>query len=85
MNIPAIKDLIKNNVVQLNRYKSGNLFYTLYFFNKNAFDHHSAHQTYEFPVPINDVGEAEMKDEDKAIYFMRYIRKAIDNKTFVQI
>jgi hypothetical protein len=33
---------------------------------------------FEFPVPISDVGNALLKDEDKAISFMRYIRKHID-------
>ncbi|HEX4328942.1 MAG TPA: hypothetical protein VH105_19165 [Burkholderiales bacterium] len=28
-----------------------------------------------FPVPLDDIGGAEMLTEDKAILFMRYIRK----------
>jgi len=30
-----------------------------------------------FPVPIDDVGSAVMQGEDKAILFMRYIRKHV--------
>jgi hypothetical protein len=30
---------------------------------------------FEFPVPIDDVGDAVFLAEDKAILFMRYIRK----------
>ena len=30
---------------------------------------------FEFPVPIGDVGNATFLAEDKAILFMRYIRK----------
>lgn len=29
----------------------------------------------EFPVPIDDTGDATFLNEDKAILFMRYIRK----------
>ena len=32
-----------------------------------------------FPVPIDDVGEATFNKEDKAILFMRYIRKHVAN------
>lgn len=31
-----------------------------------------------FPVPIEDVGEATFMNEDKALLFMRYIRKHIE-------
>ena len=33
---------------------------------------------FEFPVPINDAGTATFIPEDKAMLFMRYIRKHID-------
>jgi hypothetical protein len=36
-----------------------------------------------FPVPLSDVGDATLDAQDKAIIFMRYIRKAIDEGTFV--
>lgn len=32
---------------------------------------------FEFPVPISDVGTATLKAEDKALLFMRYIRKHV--------
>jgi hypothetical protein len=85
MNLPSIKDLVKENTVRLNRFKSGNLFYIIYLFDQKMPDNHSAHRTWEFPVPISDVGEAEMRGGDKAIYFMRYIKKAIEDKTFIEI
>lgn len=31
-----------------------------------------------FPVPIEDIGDATFLAEDKAILFMRYIRKYIE-------
>ena len=33
---------------------------------------------FEFPVPTDDVGNATMLAQDKALLFMRYIRKHID-------
>lgn len=32
---------------------------------------------FEFPVPIEDIGNATFKAQDKAIFFMRYIRKHV--------
>lgn len=33
---------------------------------------------FEFPVPLDDVGNATLLAQDKALLFMRYIRKHID-------
>lgn len=33
---------------------------------------------FEFPVPIDDTGDGTFLAEDKALLFMRYIRKHID-------
>lgn len=35
---------------------------------------------YYFNVPLNDVGDGRLLSEDKAIIYMRWIRKAIENK-----
>lgn len=32
-----------------------------------------------FPVPIDDTGDASFNSDDKAILFMRWIRKALDS------
>ena len=34
---------------------------------------------FEFPVPIADCGDGVFLNEDKAILFMRYIRKHLEN------
>jgi len=39
---------------------------------------------FSFPVPLEDVGDATLEAEDKAITFMRYIRKAIEDGTFIK-
>ncbi len=41
--------------------------------------------TWSFPVPLEDIGEATLLKEDKAIIFMRYIRKAIQNNQFYKL
>lgn len=70
-----ITDLIKNNTVSFNRYRKGILYYSISFEN----------EIYEFPVPIEDIGDATFNSVEKAILFMRYIRKAMDEKTLVKI
>lgn len=39
---------------------------------------------YKFPVSLEDLGTATLLAEHKAITLMRYIRKALDGKTFVK-
>lgn len=56
--------MIKNKTVTFVFYKDGELWYT-------------TECGFEFPVPINDVGTASMNAEDKAILFMRWIKKQI--------
>ena len=39
---------------------------------------------YMFPVPLADIGDATLLATDKAMAFMRYIRQALEDKTFVK-
>lgn len=59
-----IKEMVKDKTVKFTRYRKGELYY-------------ETECGFEFPVPISDVGDATFKSEDKAILFMRYIRKHI--------
>ena len=61
-----IKELVKNNKVRFLFYRDGNLWYEV------------IEKGYEFPVPISDIGNATFLAEDKAILFMRYIRKHLE-------
>jgi len=70
-----IKDIIKDNKVHFSHYRAGYLYYNVNYDN----------ETFMFPVPIEDVGDATFLNVDKAIIFMRYIRKAIDEDTFVNV
>lgn len=61
----SIKDLVKDKKVYFQYYREGELWY-------------QTDDEFEFPVPISDIGNAIFLNEDKAILFMRYIRKHLD-------
>ena len=73
MKTPSLKELVKGKQVFFSHYRKGFMYYVV------------SHDEifYQFPVPIDDVGDATLLKEDKAMLFMRYIRKAIDNKELV--
>jgi hypothetical protein len=73
----------KDNTVKFTRYFDGNLWYVVDYYDGNGNPHDwsggmPARFTFEFPVPIADVGTATFLAEDKAILFMRYIRKHLE-------
>lgn len=59
-----IKDMVKDKKVTFKLYANGELWYV-------------TECGFEFPVPIDDVGTANMLAEDKALFYMRWIRKHI--------
>lgn len=70
-----IKQLIKGNYVHFSSFRQG-------FFHYNVLTNNGV---YSFPVPINDIGTGTMLATDKAISYMRWIRKAIEDKTFIKV
>jgi hypothetical protein len=70
----SIKDIIKGNYVKFHFLRANTAYYKIRFSGSD----------FMFPVPLDDLGEATLLAEDKAIMFMRYIRKAVDNKEFVK-
>lgn len=70
-----ITTLIKDNKVLFRRYRANYFYYGII----------SEGVLYEFPVPLEDIGDATLPNSDKAIMFMRYIRKAIADNTLVKI
>ena len=72
-----VKDIVKDNRVRFLRYRQGVMYY--------AVTAPGASAEHMFPVPLDDVGDATLQAEEKAITFMRYIRKAIDEGTFVSV
>ena len=60
-----------NNKANFSHYRDGNFFYVV----------KVQDQTYSFPIPIEDAKGTTLFAEFKAITLMRWIRKAIENKT----
>ena len=69
----TIKDIVKGNKVEFAWYQSGELWYRVNFVNPVD----GERNFFEFPVPIStkEVGNTVFHAEDKAMLFMRYIRK----------
>lgn len=61
-------DMVKNKNVKFSHYKENELWY-------------STECGFMFPVPVSDTGNAEFKNEDKATFFMRWIRKHLEMLT----
>lgn len=70
----TLKDLVKDTRVRFKFYRTGELWYEVYKPHDDPIDWKPA-GFFEFPVPISDCGDAAFLDDDKAILFMRYIRK----------
>ena len=70
----SITFLVKDNYVHFDSYRQGFFYYRL----------NVGKSTYLFPIPEDDIGTATLKSMDKAITFMRWIRKAIEEKTFIE-
>jgi hypothetical protein len=63
-----IKEMVgKNKTVKFVRYREGEFIYV-------------TECGFEFPVPIADIGTATLLAQDKAILFLRYIRKHVETK-----
>jgi len=71
-----IKDIVKDNTVRFLRYRKGVAYYAVRVPAEDA--------NYTFPVPLDDIGDATLQAEDKAMLFMRYIRRALEEGTFVR-
>ena len=61
-----------SNKARFSHYRDGNFFYVV------AVED----QTYSFPIPVEDAKGTTLFAEFKAITLMRWIRKALEDKTF---
>ena len=71
-----IKTIVKDNTVRFLRYRQGIAYYGVDV---------PAEGAYMFPVPLEDIGDATLELEDKAIFFMRYINRAMREGAFVPL
>ena len=65
-------DMVQGNATFI-KYFDGDLWYSISFYDSEA----DENDTFQFPVPVSDLGNATMLPEDKALYLLRYIRKHI--------
>lgn len=79
---PDLKTLLKGNTVQFSRYSKGYLYYRI-----RELITEGGRETppWEFPVPIEDCGDATFPTTEKAIMFMRYIRRAQEEGSFTRV
>jgi hypothetical protein len=71
-----IREIVQDNRVKFMKYRHGYAFYRVRVPGETV--------DRAFPVPLTDVGDATLLANDKALVFMRYIRKAIEDGTFVR-
>jgi hypothetical protein len=83
----TLKDLVKpGNMVNFDSYRQGYFYYNIgHCTEEQLMNSDSAVTIYQFPVPIEDIGTATLLREDKAITFMRWIRKAMQDGTFIKL
>ena len=62
MNITA---LVKNKTARFVHYRDGHFIY-------------ETQDGFQFPVPLADIGTATLLAEDKALFFMRWIRRHLE-------
>ena len=77
-----IKELIKDNRVNFDSYRQGNFYYRITDRKLSAIEGKDI--AYLFIVPVDDIGAATLLSEDKAITFMRWIRRAIGKNALVR-
>jgi hypothetical protein len=77
-----LKNLIKDNKVWFDSYRQGYFYYKI---NMGVVEDETGKKSVigTFTVPLDDIGTATLMAEDKAINFMRWIRKAIESETLL--
>lgn len=73
-----IKDFVTaSNRVQFDSFRNGIFYYNV--------RHKITQDIYQFQVPVDDVKGATLNSIDKSVTFMRWIRKSIEDKTFIKL
>jgi hypothetical protein len=73
-----LKYLVTNSRAFFESYRQGFFIYQLVTLDKDF-------KKYTFPIPIDDIGTGTMEREMKPLHLMRWIRKAIDDKTLMEV
>lgn len=69
--------VVKDNICFFDSFRAGVFYYTIYKANSDI--------GYQFQVPIEDITGATLKAEEKSVFMMRWIRKSIEDKTFIKL
>ncbi len=70
-------ELIKNNNIDFHKYDRGKMYFQIFHFEENSY--------FTFPIPVADIPEhMNIYSTDRAIIALRWIRKAMENGTFVK-
>ena len=82
-----IKDLVKNNYVTFDSYRQGTFYYRIAYLVKRVnVEQEILYGTeFIFPVPMDDIRAAALLSKDKAITYMRWIRKAMPDNILSKI
>ena len=64
----TLKEIVKGKTAKFKFYRDGELWY-------------ETDDGFDFPIPISDTGTGIFKAEEKAIQFMRWIRKQLEART----
>ncbi len=67
--------VFKGNNVEFDSYRAG-----IFYYNVKSF----LGEWFQFQVPIDDIGNATLSAQDKAVTFMRWIRKSIDGSALIK-
>lgn len=68
----------KGNIAKFSYFRDGNLWYTINYNFNEVKDEVEYYSTFDFPIPISDTGTATFLATDKAVFFMRWVRKHIE-------
>jgi hypothetical protein len=92
---PTIKELVKDNIVIFDSYRAGIFYYNVMTNERDVpvisvgseevEEWNTEYDIYQFPVPVEDIGNATLLSEDKAITYMRWIRKAMNDGTLIKL
>lgn len=73
-----IKDFVTaGNIASFDSFRAGVFYYNI--------PHKTTLQLHQFQIPLEDINGATLRHREKAVSIMRWIRKSIDNNTFIKI
>jgi hypothetical protein len=75
-----IKELVKDKIVRFDSFRQGYFYYNII-----SSANSPQKEAYQFTVPLDDIGTATLLAKDKAITYMRWIRKAVNNGTLMPV